>query len=89
MAENESKAIDGLEFDMSNITAGEMADFFDAVRRQDVRVMAATLTQIVMACPPSWGDPEAVETYLKLPFYGAFQGVIDAMGEASRSVRTR
>lgn len=85
---DESKAIDGLTFDLTKISAGEMADFFDAVRVQNVRAMADTFTRIVTTCPAAWGDPKKVETYLRLPFYGAFQGVIDAMGEASKTVRT-
>lgn len=86
MAEDK-KAIEGLEFDLTQISAGEMADFFDAVRVQNVRAIATTLSKIVVACP--WGDPTDPATFLALPFYGAFQGVVDALGEAAQRIRTR
>jgi hypothetical protein len=76
-----------LEFDLSRISAREMAAFFEAARKSDIPALAAVMAKVVVACP--WGDPHSAETYLDLPFFGGFQEVIDGLAAAAKNVGAR
>ncbi len=79
--------VDGLEVDLSKVTAREMGEFFQAARENDMDTLAEIFAQVVVACP--YGDPTEVDTYLDLPFFGGFQDVLEAVVEASKNVRPR
>jgi hypothetical protein len=72
-----------LEFDLSCVSAREMASFFEAARKSDIPALAAVMAKVVVACP--WGDPRDSSTYLDLPFFGAFQDVIDGLADAAKN----
>lgn len=72
-------------YDLSKVTAKEMSAFFKAARENDIETLAATLTKTVTATPH--GDPKDPNTFLALPFYGAFQDTIDGMVNAAKNAR--
>ena len=76
-----------LEYDLSRVSAREMAAFFEAARSSDIPALASVMAKVVVACP--WGDPRDPNTYLDLPFYGAFQDVIDGLADAAKNAGAR
>ncbi len=76
-----------LEFDLSRISAREMAAFFEAARNGDIPALAAVMAKVVVACP--WGDPRDPALYLDLPFFGSFQDVIDGLAAAAKNAGAR
>ena len=78
-------------FDLTRITAREMPDFQRAMTQQDTETVAAFLAKIVVNCPhlPADADAHDPETYLELPYYGAFQAVVDDLGEATKNAVRR
>lgn len=70
--------MNGVEFDLSKVTADEMGDFFAAAKVNDNKTLAAVLTKVVKTCPAEWGDPSVPETFTKLPYFGTFKALISA-----------
>lgn len=68
-----------LDFDLSTITAHRMDDFFQAARENDNQTLAMIFAEVVTRCPADWGEPNDPDTYLKLPYFGAFKDVLQAM----------
>lgn len=74
----------GVEFDLSTITAKEMDDFFKAAKVNDQAGLAAAFPRVVKSAPSSWGDLTKPETYLALPYFGAWKALVAAfIDEAS------
>lgn len=77
--------MEGLEFDLTKITAREMQKFFEAARQNDNTTMAKTFAQTATKCP--FGDPKKEDTYLNLPYFGkkGFKAVLSAFVDASKN----
>lgn len=74
-----------LAIDLSKVTAREMNSFFKAAENRDVEALSVFFTRVVTACP--YGDPTQPETFLDLPFFGAFQDVLVAVGETAKKLQ--
>jgi hypothetical protein len=72
-----------LEFDLSKITAGEMADFFDASNKNDLYRMADTFAKVVKRCPEGWGEPTDAQTFVNRPYFTEFKGIVQQFVEAA------
>lgn len=70
--------MDGLKFDVSKVTARDMQGFFKATSGNDNETLSAFFAKVVTECPPEWGKPNSAETYLNLPYFTAFKGVLEA-----------
>lgn len=67
---------DQIEFDLSKVTVGDMDGFFKAVRETDNETISRVLAKMISKCPDDWGKAKNYRTYLNLPYYGAFQQLI-------------
>lgn len=72
-----------LTFDLTRINARDMQRFFEANRAQDYATLAEIFAQTITACPAEWGNPNAPETYLNLPFFDVFRAVISQFVKAA------
>lgn len=72
-----------LEFDLTKITAGEMAEFFEASTKNEIKRMAETFTKVVKRVPAEWGDPANVDTYVNRPYFTDFKGIVQQFVEAA------
>lgn len=70
--------MNGVEFDLSKITADEMGEFFAAAKTNDNKTLATVLTKVVKVCPAEWGDPSRAETFGRLPYFETFKALISA-----------
>jgi hypothetical protein len=61
-----------------------MGNFLRGTANNDLDIMSETLAMVIVECPADWGDPKDPETYANLPFYGAFQDVVNDMTEESK-----
>jgi len=75
---------DGLEFDLTQVTAQEVADFNKAVRAGDPERMAAFYARVTVRCP--WGDPADPKTYLALPYFTTFNALQSEIASASKKL---
>lgn len=76
-----------LSYDLSTVTAAQMDTFFRAVETNDIKVLADVFAVVVVTCP--FGDPRNPDTYLNLPFYGAFKDVLKGMIDAAKKAASR
>jgi hypothetical protein len=83
MAKEDGAAQDAVQYDLKRVTAREMHGFFKAARENDIVTLASVLTKVVVSCP--WGDPSDPNTFLELPFYGAFQDAIEGLVNAAKN----
>lgn len=67
--ENGNK-IEGLEFDLSKVTMGELDDLNAANRAARFKDAAAILAKFCTKCPPAWGDPNEASTFYNRPRAG-------------------
>lgn len=65
--------MNGVVFNLHDITAQEFDDFNRAMQEGDVPGQARGLARMVEACPSEWGDPKDPQTYLKLKFFDEFK----------------
>ena len=70
--------IEGLKFDVSKVTARDMKVFFKATQTNDNDALAGFFAKVVTECPPKWGKADDAETYMNLPYFGEFKGVLSA-----------
>lgn len=72
-----------VEYDASTITAIQMEQVFDAMRKADYDAMAELFPLFVTKCP--WGNPKKADTFKNLRVYPQYwsliQGFQDHMGE--------
>ena len=61
-------AVKGLAFDVTGITAKEMAEINQAFRQTKIRAAAAVMANYVTACPDGWGPMADGSTYSRLPW---------------------
>lgn len=69
----------GVVFDLAHMTAEDYADFNYAARLDDPVGVSKVLARLVKACPKDWGKPDDYKTYLKLPMFGAFKQISQAL----------
>jgi hypothetical protein len=70
-----------LEFNLEDITADEMEEFFRAARLNANKVMAQTFAKTISKCPADWGKPDDEMTYRKLPYFTHFKKVIEIFAQ--------
>lgn len=73
--------MNGVEFDLSIVTAEEMQVFFEAARTDNNKGMSKVLAKVVSKCPTEWGNQRDAETYLQLPYFTTFKPLIKAFVE--------
>lgn len=66
----------GVTFNLETITGEEMADFFDAARKNDIRGVSAGLALVIDACPAEWGNPRDPKTYLKQSYFKVLEPLV-------------
>ncbi len=76
ITEADTAEIPDLTFDIGNMLAKDMGDFFGAVNISDMKTVSAVLTRVVKTCPKDWGAVDAADTYLKRP-YPQFLGIVN------------
>lgn len=74
-------------FDLSKVTAGEVAKLQKALVAADTETAAAIYAKTAVTCPPEWGDPNDPLTYLGLPFYGEWDDLMNAWFDAGKNAR--
>jgi hypothetical protein len=82
-----AKAVKELTFDMTRVTAGEIAALQKALRIADTETAANIYAKTITQCPSEWGTPDDPQTYLNLPYFGEFQDIVDAWFEAGKNAR--
>lgn len=68
-----------IEFDLRAVTVADMDGFFKAVKDTDNEAISKVLAKLVSKCPEAWGKPSEYKTFMNLPYYGAFQQVIQML----------
>lgn len=76
-----------LTFDLSKVTAGEIAKLQKALVNADTEMAATIFAKTIIQCPAEWGAADDPQTYLNLPFYVEYQNVIDAWVTAGKNAR--
>jgi hypothetical protein len=71
----------GLEFNLEDITADEMTDFFEAARKNDNAGLAKVFAKTIVKCPVDWGEPADEMTYRNLPYFTHFKKVIEIFAQ--------
>lgn len=80
-----SSTVEGVEFDLSQITPEQFDQFLKEADSSDPEKVAAALTRFVKKCPKSWGAPDKPETYLKLHYYTQFRVVANMLREVGKN----
>jgi hypothetical protein len=73
-------------FDLSKITAGQMADYWKAVARNDIDGMSIAYAAACFMCPPAWGSPNEAGTFSELT-WADINIAAEAFAEAQRETR--
>lgn len=76
-----------LIFDMTRVTAGEIALLQKSLRTADTETAAGIYAKTITQCPAEWGAADDPQTYLNLPYFGEFQDIVDAWFEAGKNAR--
>lgn len=84
---SDSNGTSELVFDLSKVTAAEVARLQKALAEGDVEFVAGVLTKTVKQCPADWGAPTDPQTFLNLPFYVEWQQVIDGLVAAGKNAK--
>lgn len=76
-----------LTFNFKAITARQIIQLNKAVAAGDIETIAGFFAKMVSACPPEWGAPDSIDTYLDLPYFLDFADIVTAMVEAGKNAK--
>lgn len=86
--------IEGVEFDLSNISVLEWAEFTSLETQlipylDKARAQAQFLTKMIVALPEGWGDPADPDTYLRLNMFAQWSPLLTMLWESVADERKK